>query len=329
MDDLEFGADLAFQAPTRFLVDTSLEDGEMLARKVMHFLPCLIVRESTSELSKDDLAMAICRVLDSNKPGEELYDPKASGWRDLGMLDVMQDNANGLGHWRPFFEFKAKALVTYVARALDKAKMMRFDEKSANFYRTELGRIASHFYIQYSSVETYNEMLRRHMNDSEVIDMVAHSSEFKSIVVREEEQNELEMLLRSSCPLEVKGNPSNKHEKISTLIQLYISHGSIDTFSLVSDAAFISASLARIMRALFEICLRRDKSEMSLFIFQALPPPPWFTKNSSVMATATTISDFKLCRHHHGSPKTHHYKRASEREEEEARQSHNSVFLTT
>lgn len=47
--------------------------------------------------------------------------------------------------------------------------MMRFDEKSGNFYCTELGRIASHFYIQYSSVETYNEMLRRHMNDSEVI----------------------------------------------------------------------------------------------------------------------------------------------------------------
>lgn len=46
--------------------------------------------------------------------------------------------------------------------------MMRFDEKSGNFYCTELGRIASHFYLQYSSVETYNEMLKRHMNESEV-----------------------------------------------------------------------------------------------------------------------------------------------------------------
>ncbi|KAJ6360309.1 hypothetical protein OIU77_004335 [Salix suchowensis] len=168
----------------------------------------------------------------------------------------------------PSLSLKQRALVTDAARALDKAKMMRFDEKSGNFYCTELGRIASHFYIQYSSVETYNEMLRRHMNDSEVIDMVAHSSEFENIVVREEEQNELEMLLRSSCPLEVKGGPSNKHGKISILIQLYISHGSIDTFSLVSDAAYISASLARIMRALFEICLRRGWSEMSLFMLE-------------------------------------------------------------
>lgn len=69
----------------------------------------------------------------------------------------------------PSLSLKQRALVTDAARALDKARMMRFDEKSGNFYCTELGRIASHFYIQYSSVETYNEMLRRHMNDSEVI----------------------------------------------------------------------------------------------------------------------------------------------------------------
>uniref|UniRef100_A0A2N9HEA5 Activating signal cointegrator 1 complex subunit 3 n=1 Tax=Fagus sylvatica TaxID=28930 RepID=A0A2N9HEA5_FAGSY len=168
----------------------------------------------------------------------------------------------------PSLSSKQRALVTDAARALDKAKMMRFDEKSGNFYCTELGRIASHFYIQYSSVETYNEMLRRHMNDSEVIDMVAHSSEFENIAFREEEQNELEMLARSSCPLEVKGGPSNKHGKISILIQLYISRGSIDSFSLVSDAAYISASLARIMRALFEICLRRGWCEISLLMLE-------------------------------------------------------------
>lgn len=285
--------------------------------------------------------------------GTQLYDPKAGGWRDLGMLDVMQifgragrpqfdksgegiiitshdklayylrlltsqlpiesqfissmkDNLNaevvlgtvtnvkeacawlgytylfirmrlnplsyGIG-WDeviadPSLSSKQRALVTDAARALDKAKMMRFDEKSGNFYCTELGRIASHFYIQYSSVETYNEMLRRHMNDSEVIEMVAHSSEFENIVVREEEQNELETLARTFCPLEVKGGPSNKHGKISILIQLYISRGYIDAFSLVSDAAYISASLARIMRALFEICLRRGWCEMSLFMLE-------------------------------------------------------------
>ncbi|PQQ17081.1 hypothetical protein Pyn_27802 [Prunus yedoensis var. nudiflora] len=70
-------------------------------------------------------------------------------------------------------------------------------------------------------------MLRRHMNETEVlillflqvIDMVAHSSEIENIVVRDEEQNELETLVRSSCPLEVKG-PPKKYGKISILIQV-------------------------------------------------------------------------------------------------------------
>ncbi|GLT59223.1 hypothetical protein SLA2020_320560 [Shorea laevis] len=168
----------------------------------------------------------------------------------------------------PSLSLKQRALVTDAARALDKAKMMRFDEKSGNFYCTELGRIASHFYIQYSSVETYNEMLRHYMNESEVIEMVAHSSEFENIVVREQEQNELEMLAHTSSSLEVRGGPSNKHRKISILIQLYISCGSIDAFSLVSDAAYISASLAHIMCALFEICLCRGWCEMSLFMLE-------------------------------------------------------------
>ncbi|TXG51589.1 hypothetical protein EZV62_024113 [Acer yangbiense] len=168
----------------------------------------------------------------------------------------------------PSLSLKLRAFVTDAARALDKAKMMRFDEKSGNFYCTELGRIASHFYIQYSSVETYNEMLKRHMNDCEIIEMVARSSEFENIVVRDEEQNELETLARQSCPLEIKGGATNKYGKISILIQLYISRGSIDTFSLVSDAAYISASLARIIRALFEICLRRGWCEMTLFMLE-------------------------------------------------------------
>lgn len=104
-DDLEFGADLVFQMPARFLVDASLDDGELLGGESAstssmfddgwydrnnqgknrsavdggHFdLSWLrdacdqIVRESTSQLSRDDLAMAMCRVLDSDKPGEEV-----------------------------------------------------------------------------------------------------------------------------------------------------------------------------------------------------------------------------------------------------------------
>ena len=68
----------------------------------------------------------------------------------------------------PNLTARRKALITDAARALDKAKMMAFDEKSGNLYVTDLGRVASHYYIQYTSVETYNNMLKQHMNESDV-----------------------------------------------------------------------------------------------------------------------------------------------------------------
>ena len=57
-------------------------------------------------------------------------------------------------------------------------------QKNGKFYCTELSHIASQFYNQYSSVETYNEMLKHHMNDTAVINMIAHSSEFEKIISR-------------------------------------------------------------------------------------------------------------------------------------------------
>lgn len=105
-DELEFGADLVFQPPARFLVDVSLEDGDLLLGEESNTpsssfhegwhdhgdstnyhtavdagnfdLEWLrnacdkIVEESNSQLSQDELAMAICRVLDLDKPGDEV-----------------------------------------------------------------------------------------------------------------------------------------------------------------------------------------------------------------------------------------------------------------
>ncbi|PRQ20087.1 putative RNA helicase [Rosa chinensis] len=62
--------------------------------------------------------------------------------------------------------------------------MMRFDEKSGNFYCIELGRIASHFYIQYSSVETYNEMLKPHMNETECVLLYGPPGTGKTLLAR-------------------------------------------------------------------------------------------------------------------------------------------------
>lgn len=103
--DVEFGADLILHTPSRFLVDVSLDDGDILGVELPSSLTSSqetwfndqttkysqgiadgtkydlnwlrnecdrIVISSASALPRDELAMAVCRVLDSGKPGEEV-----------------------------------------------------------------------------------------------------------------------------------------------------------------------------------------------------------------------------------------------------------------
>ena len=44
-------------------------------------------------------------------------------------------------------------------RKLDKAQMVRFDERTGYFASTDLGRIASHFYIKYDTVEVSPDVI--------------------------------------------------------------------------------------------------------------------------------------------------------------------------
>jgi len=46
-----------------------------------------------------------------------------------------------------------KRLVLDAAKRLMKCRMVRFDLKSGNFYATDLGRTASHYYIHHESIE--------------------------------------------------------------------------------------------------------------------------------------------------------------------------------
>ena len=46
--------------------------------------------------------------------------------------------------------------------------MARFDERSGQLYVTELGRVASHFYIRHDSIVVFNQQLSRHMDEARV-----------------------------------------------------------------------------------------------------------------------------------------------------------------
>jgi activating signal cointegrator complex subunit 3 len=69
---------------------------------------------------------------------------------------------------------------------------------------------------------------------------------------------ELEEAMHEYCHLPVKGGAENVHGKVNILLQIYISRGRVRSFSLVSDMTYITQNAARIVRALFEIVLRKN-----------------------------------------------------------------------
>ena len=76
----------------------------------------------------------------------------------------------------PALSLPRREIVTNAARTLHECKMTVFDQKSGNFYITELGRIASLYYLKHSSMALYNEKLNPHMTDADVIEMISQVS---------------------------------------------------------------------------------------------------------------------------------------------------------
>lgn len=52
-----------------------------------------------------------------------------------------------------------REMVINTATQLDQAHMARYDMMSGNLFPTDLGRIASHFYIGYATIMIVNEKL--------------------------------------------------------------------------------------------------------------------------------------------------------------------------
>lgn len=157
----------------------------------------------------------------------------------------------------PALESHKRALVTEAAKQLKACQMAVFDDKSGNLYVTELGRVASHFYVKHQSMTTFNAAMRPLMGDAALLAMIASSDEFESMMIREDELPELEKLQREACPVEAKGGVENCHGKVNILIQAFVSRARVDSFSLTADMMYAAQNAPRIARAVFEIALRR------------------------------------------------------------------------
>jgi pre-mRNA-splicing helicase BRR2 len=153
-------------------------------------------------------------------------------------------------------------LVHAAASMLDRAKLIRYDRKGGIFHITNLGKVASHYYITHDSMTVYNNNLKPQMSDIEVLRLFSLSDEFKNVHVRQEERLELEKLMQR-VPIPVKESAEEGSAKVNVLLQAYVARLCLDGFALMSDMAYVQQSAVRIFRALFDIALRRGWGSLS------------------------------------------------------------------
>ena len=79
---------------------------------------------------------------------------------------------------------KRADIVHSAAVLLEKSQLIKYERASGRFSSTELGRIASHYYVTHNSMMVYNQHLRPTMSMLELFRVFALSNEFKLLPAR-------------------------------------------------------------------------------------------------------------------------------------------------
>jgi pre-mRNA-splicing helicase BRR2 len=186
-------------------------------------------------------------------------------------------------------EQKRVDLIHSAASVLEKAGLVKYDKRTGKLQATELGRIASHYYITHHSMLTYNHHLQPMINMIELFRIFALSEEFKYIPVRQDEKLELAKLL-GRVPIPVKESIEEPQAKINVLLQAYISRLKLEGLALMADLVYVTQSAGRILRAIFEICLRKgwaSVAKVSLDLCKMAEKRMW--------PTMTPLRQFPMC----------------------------------
>ncbi|KAG7195644.1 DEIH-box ATPase [Scheffersomyces spartinae] len=148
-------------------------------------------------------------------------------------------------------------LVHSALTILNDNKLVEYDPTTGEIKYTELGRIASHFYINYESMNIFNSKLNIWSTEIDILKIFSMSGEFKFIPVRQEERLEIAKL-KERCPIPIRENASDPLAKMNVLLQTYISKLRLEGFALTADMIYISQSAGRLLRAIHEIALKKN-----------------------------------------------------------------------
>uniref|UniRef100_A0A8B9SQV2 Activating signal cointegrator 1 complex subunit 3 n=1 Tax=Anas platyrhynchos TaxID=8839 RepID=A0A8B9SQV2_ANAPL len=164
----------------------------------------------------------------------------------------------------PLLDQRRLDLVHTAALMLDKNNLVKYDKKTGNFQVTELGRIASHYYITNETMQTYNQLLKPTLSEIELFRVFSLSSEFRNITVREV-WSHIHILSDTALRLLVVVLPGmmQRLSCINVLLQAFISQLKLEGFALMADMVYVTQSAGRLMRAIFEIVLNRGWAQLT------------------------------------------------------------------
>ena len=94
------------------------------------------------------------------------------------------------------------------------------------------------------------------MGTIDILRLFAQSKEFENIIIRENEKVELQKFI-DRVPIPVKGGIDEIASKGNILLQAYIARFRLEGFDLNSDMVYVTQSASRILRALFEMALKK------------------------------------------------------------------------
>jgi antiviral helicase SLH1 len=152
---------------------------------------------------------------------------------------------------------RRRQLAIQAARTLQKSQMVIFNETTEELRSKDIGRIASQYYIQQTSIEIFNSMMQPLATEADILKMISMSGEFNNIQSRDTEANELTRLKDEVAPCKVAGGIDTPQAKTNILLQSYISRAQLEDFALSNDLNYVAQQSGRICRALFMIALNR------------------------------------------------------------------------
>ncbi|KAM1767239.1 hypothetical protein ACFX12_045349 [Malus domestica] len=170
--------------------------------------------------------------------GIQIYNPEKGAWTELSPLDIMQ--------------------------MLGRAGRPQYDSEGEGIIIT--GHNESQYYLSLMNQQLPIESqlvskLADQLNAEIVLGTVQNARELVNTHLPDEKMELAQLLDR--VPVPVNGSREEPSAKINVLLQAYISQLKLEGLSLSSDMVFITQSGGRLLRAIFEIVLRRGWAQLA------------------------------------------------------------------